>query len=419
MPLDDRDPPVATNGAGVLSNSSKQFSDERDLRIDFFRGIALVMIFVNHIPGNPMSFFTQRNWGFSDSAEVFVLLAGISAALAYGRFFDRDAFVAGAAAVFSRVWTLYVTHLMLFLVLAAICVMAAEKLNETTYLETIGFDVFLQNPAAYVVNVITLTFQPGYLDILPLYIVLLAMLPVLFLLAGRHWALPLALSAILYAVIQATLFNLPNVRVREWFFNPFAWQLVFITGFTIGWLVRHPDRRPAIGRNVARWLTGLATTFTLASLLATAPWRELPGLENVFLVNPASLGTISKSNQHIARYLDVIAKFWLVLVMVDAAAGWLRHRAARPFIAMGRHSLEVFALSVVLSVAGGILATVHDFAPLALAIVNAAGFVVLAALGLMLEWRRTSMAAVVARPAPEALPAPAETRARLARETAT
>lgn len=371
----------------------------RDLRIDFFRGIALVMIFVNHIPGNPLSFFTQRSWGFSDSAEVFVLLAGMASALAYSRFFDRGAPGAGAFAILSRIWSLYIMHLMLFLVVAALCVLGAERLNETSYLETLGFDVFLQAPAGFIVNVLTLSFLPGYLDILPLYIVLLSMVPVLMLLSRRHWALPLVASLVLYLIAQNLPINLPNTRTaREWFFNPFAWQLLFVIGFTLGRRMLQPEGLSlGLGRNTRRAITALAALFTLAAVVIVAPWRELPGYENVILINPASLGTFSKTDLPLVRLTDILAKLWLVSIVVDAGARWLRGPVARLFINMGRHSLEVFALSTVLSVAGGILATVYGFQPWLVAAINGAGFTAMAMLGGLIEWRKVATASLAAQ----------------------
>jgi OpgC protein len=53
---------------------SEAVSSKRDPRIDVLRGMALLMIFVDHIPGNVLSLVTLHNFGFSDAAEVFVLL---------------------------------------------------------------------------------------------------------------------------------------------------------------------------------------------------------------------------------------------------------------------------------------------------------------------------------------------------------
>ncbi|MBM3577754.1 MAG: hypothetical protein FJX40_08830 [Alphaproteobacteria bacterium] len=64
---------------------------ERIEAIDFWRGAALVTILINHIPGNILGNFTPRNFGFSDSAEAFVFLSGLSVAHAYRRRFEAEA----------------------------------------------------------------------------------------------------------------------------------------------------------------------------------------------------------------------------------------------------------------------------------------------------------------------------------------
>ena len=46
--------------------------------IDFWRGFALATIFINHVPGIFYERFTHRNVSLSDSAELFVFLAGWS-----------------------------------------------------------------------------------------------------------------------------------------------------------------------------------------------------------------------------------------------------------------------------------------------------------------------------------------------------
>ena len=366
----------------------------RDARIDVFRGLALVMIFINHMPATPWSVLTLRAWGFSDSAEVFVLLAGVAAAFAYGRYFDRGETGLGIAAVASRIFTLYRTHLLLFLVVGALCVIGAERFNEPSHLEALGFDTFLQNPGGFLGQVVTLGFLPGYLDILPLYIVLLALLPALFLLGRIHWALPLALSLLLWSIVQVYPLNLPNSRTaREWTFNPFAWQLIFVIGFVVGrrtqaGLGLGPFARPALARS----LTVFAGLFTLAAFIITAPWREVPGYENVVLVNPALIGAISKTNLDSLRLIDILTKAWLVIVLVRSDAAWLLHGPARFAGLMGRHSLEVFALSTVLGVAGGILITANGFHPGLIAATVLGGIALMIATAMLVDWRERALA---------------------------
>ena len=50
--------------------------------IDFWRGLALVTIFINHVPGNTFERYTYSQYGISDAAELFVFLAGWSIGIA-------------------------------------------------------------------------------------------------------------------------------------------------------------------------------------------------------------------------------------------------------------------------------------------------------------------------------------------------
>jgi len=84
----------------------------RDARLDVFRGLCLVMIFINHVPGNPYERFTSRNFGFSDAAEGFVMMSGIAAGLAYSMDFRLPGRLwTGLARMWKRAWTLYLVHL--------------------------------------------------------------------------------------------------------------------------------------------------------------------------------------------------------------------------------------------------------------------------------------------------------------------
>mgnify|MGYP006144332153 CR=1 FL=1 len=67
----------------------------RDLRLDFFRGLALWFIFIDHVPSSSIGNLTFRNFGFSDATEIFVFCSGIASALAFGRVFDRAGLALG------------------------------------------------------------------------------------------------------------------------------------------------------------------------------------------------------------------------------------------------------------------------------------------------------------------------------------
>src|SRR6478609_9411229 len=116
----------------------------RDLRVDAFRGLALWFILIDHIPGNRLGEFTLRNIALCDATEAFVLLAGYAAGLAYGATLDR------------RGWPF-----------------AVAALESSAYLDELHLDAFGEQPYLALLQALLLRFQPAFLDILPLYIVLL------------------------------------------------------------------------------------------------------------------------------------------------------------------------------------------------------------------------------------------------------
>src|SRR6202790_1174767 len=85
----------------------------RDLRLDLFRGFALWLIFLDHIPSNAVSWITIRNYGFSDATEIFIFISGYTAAFVYGRAMRERGFVVSGARILRRAWRIYVAHILL------------------------------------------------------------------------------------------------------------------------------------------------------------------------------------------------------------------------------------------------------------------------------------------------------------------
>jgi hypothetical protein len=201
--------------------------------IDFWRGFGLLTIFIDHVPENVFQHVTQQNFGFSDAAELFVFLSGVSVAVAYGtRFFDGET-VGAVRAVLRRAFTIYWVQILISLLIIAIFVGAAALWHEDDLLE--DADVVVSNPLQTTAAILALLHQLENANILPLYIVLLLMTPLLLALARRDDRLMLAASAGIYLAARAFSLNLPTWPVEgTWWFNPIAWQLIFAIGIVAG-----------------------------------------------------------------------------------------------------------------------------------------------------------------------------------------
>lgn len=323
----------------------------RDLRIDFFRGLALIFIFIDHIPGNDLARFTLRNFGFADAAEVFVLLAGFSAVLAYARTYEANGFRAGTARVLDRVRDIYLWHLALVVICGVGLTIAATIFANPAYMRNIGVQVFAETPLRSTVLAASLVNQPNMLNILPLYIVLLlAWLPfVMWMIPRRPW-LALALSVAVWGVANLFHLNLPSQQHSQgWVFNPFAWQLLI----TVGALTAYFSRRSPVP--VSRALVALAIGYLVFAFLMVAPWTQIPALEHARLFPRDMLGHMDKSYLSPWRLAHVIALGYLAMTLLAPQSPWLCGTWARGIARCGRHSLEIFCLGTVLSFTGWII----------------------------------------------------------------
>ena len=203
---------------------------QRDLRLDFFRGLALIFIFLNHIPHNAASWISNRNYGFSDATEIFVFISGYSALLAYSGAFRRKGLIVASARIWRRAWQVYTAHVFLFVVFIAHITYLSASFQNPMFAEEMGVGRFFDEPHVVLVQALMLKFRPANMDVLPLYIVLLLLFPAV-LWALRRWPNGvLGVSFLLYAVVQLTHWNLPAYPRGHWFFNPLAWQFLFVLG---------------------------------------------------------------------------------------------------------------------------------------------------------------------------------------------
>ena len=318
----------------------------RDHRIDFFRGLALIFIFWDHIPHNPLAELTVRNFGFSDAAEIFVFLAGYAAVLAYGKIAQRDGLLIAGVKILRRAWVLYVVHIFLLAVLMGIVFFANSHVETRDLVQEMGLQYFLSNPQQALTDELLLRFKPNLMDPLPLYIVLLLGLPLVLPLLLRKARYVVALSFALY--LMAPVWNFAAQEGGVWFFNPMAWQFLFVLGGAAA-LHGQQTKAPEIRSLWHQPLFISAVVYLLLTGLLALSWKW-PQLHDA--VMPLWLGEylypISKTNLSPVRLLHFLALAYVVAKCVPHSA-WLNNWFARQTCRMGRYSLEVFCLGVILA----------------------------------------------------------------------
>src|SRR5262245_41031692 len=174
---------------------------QRDLRLDLFRGIALWLIFLDHIPSNVVSWSTIRNFGFSDAAEICILISGSTSAFVYVRPMLERGFIISGARILKRAWQIYVAHMFLFVIYMAEIAYVSSSFENPLYHEEMGIFDFLKQPDVTLIQALLLKFKPVNMDVLPLYIVLLLGFPPALWLLLRQPTLALVSLAVLYALI--------------------------------------------------------------------------------------------------------------------------------------------------------------------------------------------------------------------------
>ena len=374
--------------------SQKTVARLRDPRLDFFRGIVMFIILIAHTPGNWFTLWIPARFGFSDATEVFVFCSGMASAIAFGAVFRDQGLLMGTARVAFRCWQVYWAHICLFFAIAATMVV----LNNTGYFERdyvgqLNLYPFFKRPEENLVGLLTLTYVPNYFDILPMYLVVLAMMPLVIACYRVHPALSLALVFGVWLGAQFDSLALPAEpwSAREWFFNPFGWQLVFFTGFAFmsGWIPAPPRNKVLI------WLAAaiVLVIVPLAYYRITKHFPEVRAWRKEYNI------LIAKTDFGVLRYVHFLALAYLCWIAVGEAGrrilppqtggalAEIWRRALAIIMKVGQQSLAVFITSMftarLLGVALDSLGRNSLFNQI---VVNATGFAVLIAVAYGVGW---------------------------------
>ncbi|MBZ9654629.1 OpgC family protein [Phyllobacterium lublinensis] len=351
---------------------------QRDTRIDVFRALALLTIFINHIPGTVYENLTHKNFGFSDSAEAFVLISGIAVGLAYGSKFESGARFLMTLKAWRRAATLYCTHILTTIATLAIFCAAGIYLKRPDFMSFINIGPLVDEPAKAFIGLATMGHQLGYNNILSMYGVLLLMLPAFLLIASFSIPAMVAVSAILWLVSGIYQIAPPNYPTGGvWFLNPLSWQFLFVIGIAG---IMHVRRGGSIVFN--KYLFGLCVAYILTALV----WVRWPlwGVDTS-LGLPMVVTGFDKTFLSLTRLAHVLALAY-VIASVPAISNLARTSVDHPLALLGKHSLPVFVAGTILAMVAQVVKVMNPGGLLDDTLLIASGIMAQFALAYYLEW---------------------------------
>ncbi|KUJ86202.1 hypothetical protein AVO45_00690 [Ruegeria marisrubri] len=375
----------------------------RDPRLDFYRGIAMFIILIAHIPGNPWAGWIPARFGFSDAAEIFVFCSGMASAIAFGGAFLRRGWWMGTTRVTYRIWQVYWAHIGLFFFVAmSLAALDLSGSFEKSYVASLNLQHFFNDPMPQMVGLFTLTYVPNYFDILPMYLVVLAMMPLMMALSQiGFWAVA-ATSVTIWLVAQTGALALPAEpwSDRQWFFNPFGWQLLFFTGFAFmrGWIPAPP---------VSKTLIWIAVLFLIVSS-PFGSWKVLNWIDawnsdiakSIFKTWPAIAELKNKTEFGLLRYLHFLSLAYLGWVATGergsrlvATGRGLGAEAWRIVLAIvtkvGQQSLAVFVFSMAAARLIGVGLDLTGRNPASALFFNLLGFAMITGVAYLVAWYKS------------------------------
>lgn len=352
----------------------------RNLQLDFFRGLALMVIFINHMPFNPWFAYTPSRLGPSDAAETFVFFSGFVAAIAFGRSFKQAGIGLGSVRVLFRCGQIYIAHLALFFLMATLLIFmnSLSFMNTPWQLDNISY--FFDHTQEALIALVSLQYVPDFIDILPMYLLIMLWLPMFWALSRIHVFLAMAFSLSLYLAAWTFGWELTAdpLTGRPWYFNPFCWQLVFFTGFAFssGWLPI-----PQFNKGLM-WVCLVYVVFSYP-LENAFGYQRLPWFA-AWRNDWAPL--LDKSHLGLMRYLHFLAMTYLISLFMRSRQHWLQTGLAHKVIALGQQSLPIFMFGTCLSLIGGMLLDGTHAGLIDSAWINIAGLGLMLMMAQCLNW---------------------------------
>ncbi|MCC8936906.1 hypothetical protein CI1B_59240 [Bradyrhizobium ivorense] len=356
----------------------------RDLRLDLFRGIANWAIYLDHIPDNVVNWITTRNYGFSDAADLFVFISGYTASFVYARMMLERGFVVGATRLTKRVWQLYVAHIILFVIYIASISYLALRFGDSEIINEFNVAGLVDNATETLRQGLFLKFKPVNLDVLPLYIVLMGLFPPVlwFMLRRPNWTMLASIA--LWLVSRHMGWNLAAYPAGTWYFNPFAWQVLFVFG---SWCAMGGARKNMhiINSPYTLWFCIAYMIFALIMTMA-GRFPDFGALFPDWLYS--AFNPNDKTNLAPYRFLHFVVITVLVIRFIPKDWAALEWKVFDPLIVCGQQSLAVFCVGVFLSFVGHFELSMSSGSLFAQIFVSISGIAIMTIVAYYISWSK-------------------------------
>jgi hypothetical protein len=372
-------------------------SRDGDLRLCLLLGIAAWFLFLDHIPHNAVGLLTMRNFGFSGAADLFVFVGGYTAAILYGRMMLERGFVVTATRIFKRLWQLYAAYIVLFVIYIDLIGYVARKSRAPELIGEFNVAGIVDHTIRTLIHGLLLQAKPLNLDVLQLFIVLMAAFPFVLFGMVRRPNVTIVGSLGLYLAARHFDWNLSSFPDGKWSLNPFCWQLLFALG---AWLaLSGANQIRAIHKLqelvVLRAAAGLYLLFALAVTVA----GKFPQAGIVpDLLRDALLPDRENLAPH--RVLHFLALAFLFTYMVPRDWSGFRWQTLQPVIKCGQEWLAVFCAGVFLSFAGHLVLITGPDSLAMHVLVSFAGISIMTGVAYYVSWSKQQDHKPAFRPQP-------------------
>jgi hypothetical protein len=352
--------------------------DRRDLRLDACRGLALWFAFLDHIPDNAFAWLTLRNYGFSDATEAFVFVSGYTCMLAYGGALREQGWPTTVTRALRRGWEIYAAFLLLLIAYFALVWLVG---GGARYLDETNTGPFFQNPGAAIFHAAAMQYAPVNADILPTFALLHLAFPGLLWLLTRSAGVALTASFLLYLMVQLFGWHVPAWPSGELYFNPLAWQVLFVFG---AWYAYEGAGRlrTIVQSRAALVLAMLYLSFGLAVSLS---W-QIKALEGFMPDALKVIYPIDKGHLAPVRLLHFLALAIVVSRLTPPDWRGLMKPWMTAMIRCGENSLAMYCLSILLSFIGYVILDRFSSTIAMQAAVSIVGIALMIATATLMTW---------------------------------